>query len=52
MEKGVTSKLKYSWVELFKIKEKVGPVTYIVMDEQGRQMPGTYHAKDLLEWDA
>jgi len=51
LEKGVTSKLKYSWTGPYKIKRKLGPVTYILEDPQGKQLPGTYHARHLLKVD-
>jgi len=49
LEKGVTSKLKYSWTVPYKIKKKLAPVTYILEDPQGKQLPGTYHARHFLK---
>ena len=51
MQKGVTSKLKYSWTGPFWIKEALGPVTFTLVDKRGEQLPGTYHSRYLYKVD-
>jgi len=49
LEKGTTSKLLERWTGPYTITEVLGPVTYIIKDEQGKIVSGTVHAKDLLK---
>jgi len=51
MEKGIASKLRYRWTGPFKIAKVMGPVTYLLEDMEGTQLPGSYHAKYLLKVD-
>ena len=47
MEKGITSKLKYSWTGPHTVARVIGPVTYVLMDRDQKLLPGTYHARKM-----
>jgi len=49
---GVTSKINYHWRGPYYVKSQIGPKTYYLMDEKGKQLPGTYHARDLNKVEA
>ena len=49
LARGVTSKLKYSWTGPFRVSKVIGPVTYVLEDVDGNQLPGTYHARYLYK---
>ena len=46
-ERGVTSKLAYRWSGPYTIAQKVGPVTFVLKDQDGHTLPGTAHARYL-----
>jgi len=48
-EKGKTSKLVYRWKGPYTISEELGPVTFILKDKEGKQLPGTFHAEQLYK---
>ena len=49
VEKGVTSKLLFRWKGPYVIVEKVGEVTYRLMDMKGKVLAGTVHARHLYK---
>jgi len=49
LQKGITSKLKYSWTGPFRIVKAIGPVNYVLQDKEGKILPGTYHARLLYK---
>ena len=49
LEKGITSKLKYSWKGPYKVTKVLSPVTYALTDMEGKPLPGTYHSRQLYK---
>ena len=47
VERGVTSKLAYKWAGPYTISKVIGPVTFILKDKDGKELPGTAHARNL-----
>ena len=46
-EKGVGGKLTYAWKGPYRIAQVLGPVTYRLIDSNGRLMAGTAHSRYL-----
>lgn len=49
VERGVTTKLASKWNGPYIITKAPGDVTYILADENGKTLPGTYHARYLYK---
>ena len=43
----MTSKLAYKWSGPYTVAKEVGPVTYILKDKDGKELPGTAHARQM-----
>ena len=44
-ERGVTSKLAFKWSGPYTVSKEIGPVTFILKDKDGKELPGTAHAR-------
>ena len=44
-ERGVTSKLAFKWSGPYTVSKEIGPVTFILKDKDGKELPGTIHAR-------
>ena len=47
VERGVTSKLAYKWSGPYTVAKEVGPVMFILKDKDGKELPGTAHARQM-----
>ena len=46
-ERGVTSKLAFKWSGPYTVSKEIGPVTFILKDKDGKELPGTAHARNM-----
>ena len=46
-ERGVTSKLAFKWSGPYTVAKEIGPVTFILKDKDGKELPGTAHARHM-----
>ena len=44
-ERGVTSKLAFKWSGPYTVSKEIGPVTFILKDKDGKELPETVHAR-------